>query len=199
VEGISKYSRLRTTAVAALVAAGLLLMAMSGSASANVKRISLGIRNSSKTPIRAQICTNRHIRSGFEAGLMYESPCDTIEGIWDIDPGQRAIIPNANPVGVIIRNIRFNRHSPAHDRTLYFLARSRSYEYGKVHGTPQISYETYFRSWTPSSLEKVFAWPQPVLRDVAGVRVELRRYHDEDRDGENVRLMRIEIRHWPGT
>jgi hypothetical protein len=33
----------------------------------------------------------------------------------------------------------------------------------------------------------------------SGVGVELRRYHDEDRNGENVTLMRIEIRTWPGT
>ena len=55
-EGISKYLRLRTTAVAALVAAGLVLMAMSASASADRHRqdISLGVRNSSKTPIQVQ-------------------------------------------------------------------------------------------------------------------------------------------------
>ena len=37
-----------------------------------------------------------------------------------------------------------------------------------------------------------------MLRYVNGVDFELRRYQDEDRDGESVKLMRIEIRKWPG-
>jgi hypothetical protein len=192
VEGISKYSRLRITAVAAFVAVGLVLMAMSASASANlsVKRISLGIRNSSKATIEVKVCTNQHIDSRYEDGFDFASPCGTIDHIYGIPPGQRAIVPNANPVGVIISN--FYGHGPAHDRTVYFLARNRAVDYGRV------TYHHLYFLWSAAWGLGIDYVRSPVLQDINGVRVEFRRYYDEDRNGENVHLMRIEIRKWPG-
>lgn len=185
-EGISKYLRLRTLAVAALVAAGLVLIAMFASASARiviVKDISLGIRNSSKALIQVQVCTNLHVSSRYEDGLTPD-PCGPIDHTYILRAGERTFISNANPVGVIITNYIPNSSGPAKDKTLYFLARNRLFE------------RPYFRA---QGHKVALSEGEAVLRDVNGVGVELRRYHDEDRDGESVKLMRIEIRSWPGT
>ncbi len=102
-QGISKYLRLRATAVVAFVAAGLVLMAMCASASAGyktgLKDISLGIRNSSKTPLQVQFCRNLLARENYEGG----DPC-LITSTRVLRAGERLIIPNGNPVGVIIRS-----------------------------------------------------------------------------------------------
>jgi hypothetical protein len=206
-QGISKYSRLRITAVAALVAAGLVLMAMSASASANVfvKRISLGIRNSSRALIEVKVCTNRNVSgplrndrgaliSAYEDGDAAQ-PCGTIDHLYSVPPGQRVIVPNANPVGVIISNVIPHSSGPAQDKTLYFLARNKLFE----DGAGLIAGELPYFQWGAwGSYKNPFDQGQAVLRDVDGVSVELRRYHDEDRHGESVKVMRIEIRHWPG-
>jgi hypothetical protein len=219
-EVVSKYSRLRITAVAAFVAAGLVLVVMSASASAHiggVKNISLGIRNSSKTPIKAQVCTNLDVRgetgnnwyklSAYEDGTS-DRPCGSITHTYLIDPGHAAIVPNANPVGVMISNSNPHGTSTAHDMTLYFLARNRSIQQKGDCGDCGSGEIPYFMWGVWGSYKNAFLEGQAALKHVndingydpnSGAAVELRRYHDEDRNGENVKLMRIEIRTWPGT
>jgi hypothetical protein len=84
---------------------------------------------------------------------------------------------------VIVSNLIPNSSGPAKDKTLYFLARNRPFE------------RPYFRA---QGHKVALSEGGAVLRDVNGVGVELRRYPDEDREGESVKLMRIEIRSWPG-
>ncbi len=181
-EGISNYLRLRITAVAALVAAGLVLMAMSASASAIVRNISVGVRNSSKTPIQVHVCVNA-LSIKYEDGNT-QDPCGAITHTYIIGQGDRAIIPNANPVGLIITNYNPREYWPAQrDRTLYFSARNRLFG------------EPYFRA---QGHKVPLSDTEAVLRHVNGVDFELRRYEDDVRDGQIVKIMRIEIRKWPG-
>jgi hypothetical protein len=186
VEGISNYLRLRATAVAAFVAAGLVLTAMCASASANVflKRISLGIRNSSKTAIHAQVCRNLSVSARYEEGLQ-QNPCVGVPPTYTIRAGDVKIISNANPVGVIITNaVPFLTGDRKDERTLYFSASNESLRrpFFRMGGLEIPMSEGHAETWG----------------SYHGVGLELRRYHDEDRDGESVKLMRIEIRSWPG-
>lgn len=180
-ERISKYSRLRTTAVAAFVASGLVLMAMFASASASpgIKKISLGIRNSSLTPIRVQFCRNGHARYPTKTN---PKTCHQIEGTYVIAPGQSHAIPNSNPVGVILTSECRPGYFPCPDnRELNFYA-----------GNGGFFYPFFITNNDHISLSD----NQHVLGSQQMIKYELRRYADEDRDGENVKLMRIEIRQW---
>lgn len=189
-EGISKYLRLRTTAVAALVAAGLALTAMSGSASATcfhvfgcTKDVSLGIRNSSKATIQVEWCPGGHANN---PGNTHDSPCDRVTTPQPqiVKPGERLIIFNTNPLGVIITAQRQYSGDPTQHRTLHFYVKN-----------PDIGLP-FFRA---QGHEVELREGQHVDRDVNGVKVELRRYADEDRDKQPVKLMRIEILKWPGA
>jgi hypothetical protein len=220
-EGISKYLRLRITAVAALVAAGLVLMAMCASASALVGAvlpISLGIRDSSKTPIKAEVCTTLAGERGYYELSSYErhrsrGPCGEITHTYIIQPGGRAIVPNSITVGVMISNYNPHGTSTAHNMTLDFAARNRLQQATQTPGCGDCASsgeKPYFVWGGWGDYKKVFDEGQAALVHVndgydpnVGVSVELRRYHDQGRDFKNrtvpAKLMRIEIRHWPGT
>ncbi len=189
-ERTSKCSRLRITALAALIAGGLVLTAMSGSASATcfhvfgcTKRVSLGIRNSSKATITVERCGGDHANN---PGNTHDSPCDRITSPLPeaVGPGSVLIGPNRNPVGIIIKAQRQHSGDPTQHRTLYFYVKN-----------PDIGLP-YFRA---QGHEVELREGQASVLDVNGVKVELRRYHDEDRNGEPVKLMRIEILKWPGA
>jgi hypothetical protein len=189
-EGISKHSRLRTTAVAAFVASGLVLMAMSASASAHeTKRISLGIRNSSLTPIRVDICRNRDAREP----TARVSACHQITESHVVGSGHVYIVPNSDPVGVTITRdpqcvVGFD---PCPDgRTLYFYAQNGGFFYFPFFSTNghQIALDE------PPGHQGITHYYH--LGDQQFIHYELRRYADEDRNGENVNLMRIMITKW---
>ena len=181
-EGISKRSRFRTVAVAALVASGIVLMAMSGSTSAmsgskrwGPKRISLGIRNSSRTAIQAQIC---------RTPPTFKNPCSgRTTQTYVIQPGHRHIVSNSESVGVVITCAPGSCPDPDTRKTLNFYAGNDLIflPFFILEGDERVALNEH----------------QAVQRTKHYVRFELRRYPDEDRDGENVKLMRIEIRHWP--
>lgn len=185
-EGISKHSRLRTLAVAALVASGLVLIAMSGSTSAmsgskrfTIKKISLGIRNSSATPIQAQICRDAHAR---HPDTKDKNPCDEITETDVIQPGHRHIVSNSHQVGVIITCAPGSCPDPDTRKTLNFFAINHA----------------IFLPYFIAEGEKIHLdVHRHADRTKHYVHFELRRYADEDRNGEHVKLMRIEIRHWP--
>jgi hypothetical protein len=188
-EGLSKHSRLRTAAIAALVASGLVLMSMSGSTSAMsrskrlvVKNISLGIRNSSNTAIKVQVCRNNHATNPASTGRSNSKPCSEITETYVVGSGQRQIVPNSNPVGVIITPYCAFGSCPELEKTLYFYAENQFL-------SPPFFFTDDHR------LE--FSEHEVHLRWQHGVHYELRRYADEDRDGEHVKLMRIEILKWP--
>jgi hypothetical protein len=186
-EGISKYSRLRNTAVAALVAAGLVLTAMAESASATclygfcTKNLSVGIRNSSKTAIEAQFCPGNHANN---PGDTHANPCDTVTYTRIIKPGENYTFSHVNPLGIIINAQRADPWDPVHLKTLYFYVKN-----------PDIGLP-YFRA---QGHEVELKEGQHVDRHVNHVKVELRRYADEDRDKKPVKLMRILIQEWPGA
>lgn len=187
-EGISKYSRLRITAVAALVAAGLVLMAVSASANATcvnvfcAKDVSVGIRNSSKTAIMVQICPRGHVSNPGDTGA---NPCSVVTETYIIGAnGQRKTIFNTNPLGIIITPYYPFGTGPAQDKTSYFYASN------PLIGLP------FFRAQGHKIALKEH---ETVLRHVDGVHVGFHRYGDEDRDGQSVKVMRIEIRKWPGA
>ena len=104
-EGISNYSRLRAVVVLALVASGLVLMAMSGSASADgrcgppiCKNISAGIVNDSNTAIHAFFC-----RRSAASASDPSRPCQWFQEDEFIGAnGQRHTFPNTNPLGIEI-------------------------------------------------------------------------------------------------
>jgi hypothetical protein len=185
-EGISKRSRLRTMAVAALVASGIVLMAMSGSTSATsgskrsvIRKVSLGIRNSSETPIQAQICPNGHARHPTDNSI---NPCDQIMHTYVVQPGHRHIVSNSDQVGVIITCAPGSCPDPNDRKTLNFYATNHA----------------IFLPYFIAEGERVHLRDhQFVDRTKHYVHFELRRYPDEARDGENVKLMRIEIKRWP--
>jgi hypothetical protein len=186
-EGISKRSRLRTVAVAALVASGIVLMAMSGSTSAMsgskqwVKRISLGIRNSSHTAIQAQICPSPHARQPHAPA---EKPCSEITQTYVIQPGHVHIVSNSWDVGAIITCAPGSCPDPDNRKTLNFYAAN----------------DAIFLPFFVAEGERIgLRQGQFVDRTKHYVHYELGRYADEDRDGENVKLMRIEIQRWPGA
>jgi hypothetical protein len=200
-EGLSKYLRLPTKAVIALVAAGLVLPAMAGSASASrcpnivicVKDVSVGIVNNSKTTaIRVQICPNGHVSTRYQLGLQSD-PCSAITETFVIGAnGQRKTIFNTNPLGIIITpNYPFGVCEtapcpfgvpPVQNKTLYFYA-SNPY-FGKP----------FFRA---QGFKIELSEHHEMFHKVDGVHVGFLRYGDEDRNGASVKLMRIEIRKWP--
>jgi hypothetical protein len=192
-EGSSKYLRLRTSAVAALVAAGLVLTAMSGSASASrcpnvvicAKSISIGVRNSSKMPIQVEWCPNGHVSSAYQFGTNYD-PCSVVTETYNVEPGGRHIFANANPAGLIIQPAYPTGKNSigAREKILYF------YVSNPYVGLP------FFRAQG----EKIsLSAGEERFHKTDTVDVAFKRFHDEDRNGESVKLMRIEIRKWPGV
>ena len=181
-------SRLRITAVAALVAAGVVSTAvLTGSArSARStcilvfcnKDVSLGIRNSSKTAIQVEICPKGHAN---DPGNSLDGPCNVVTETSVVGTGDRKIVFNTTPLGVMIRPAY---GGPAKNTRLLF------YVSNPLVGQP------YIRA---NGHKVALGEGEAVIRDVDGVEVELRRYADEDRNGDSVKLMRIEIRKWPGA
>jgi hypothetical protein len=186
-DGISKYLRWRNTAVGALVAAGLVLTAMSGSASATclygfcTKNLSVGIRNSSKTAIKAQFCPGHHANNPGNIGA---NPCDTVTYSRVINPGENYTFSHVNPLGIIITAQRADPWDPVKLKTLYFYVKN-----------PDIGLPFFRAQGREVQLEE----GQADVRHVNDVKVELRRYADEDRDKRSVKLMRILIQEWPGA
>ena len=190
-EGISKHLRLRATAVAALLAAGLVLTVMSGSASASrcpnflicTKKISVGVRNSSKIAIQVQWCANGHVSDAYQFGTDY-NPCSVVTENYVIQPGGRHIFFNANPAGLIIQPAYPGglTRSRALEKILYFYV-----------DNPDVGLP-FFRAQG----EKIaLSEGEERFHTTDTVDVGFKRFHDEDRDGESVKLMRIEIRSWP--
>lgn len=173
-EGTSTYSRLRTTAVAALVAAGLVLAAMSAPANAltHARDISTGIRNSSQVPIKVQICPNGHVSIHYQFGTQ-ANPCSTVTETYTVLPGDRHIVFNTNPLGIIIS---------AKGKTLYFYAKN-----------PIIGLPFFEANGSKVALDA----PETRERTVDGVHVRFRRWVDEPRHGETVKLMSLEMVDWP--
>jgi hypothetical protein len=158
-------------------------MAMSASASALIKNISLGIRNSSHTAIRVEICRNGDAREP-RIGDSNSRPCSAITETRVVGSGQRYIVSNSNPVGVIITprdcDLGFAGYCPDR-RRLQFYTRN-----------PWVGRPFFFTDNREIGLKE----HQHDLGSQHAIRYELRRYADEDRDGEHVKLMRIEIQHW---
>jgi hypothetical protein len=180
-------------AVAAVVATGVGLSAMSGAASGATcihiffvctKDVSLGIRNSSKAAITVESCGPRHASNPSNVGDRVCSAITTPLPIY-VKPGHRLILPNDNPIGIIIKGIHQYPGDPSKPRTLDFYVKN-----------PDIGLP--FVRW-PGSRELDLPVGIPRIRYVDGVQVEFRRYADEDRDGQHVKLIKIEILKWPGT
>jgi hypothetical protein len=183
-KGITRHWRLCALAVTAAIGAGVVSAVMSGSASSARstcilvfcnKDVSLGIRNSSKTAIKVEICPKGHAN---DPGNSLDGPCNVVTETSTVWQGDRKIVFNTNPLGVMISPFA----SQAKNTRLLF------YVSNPLVGLPYIRANGHKVALTEG---------EHVIRDVDGVEVELRRYADEDRNGDSVKIMRIEIRKWP--
>jgi hypothetical protein len=143
------------------------------------KDVSFGIRNSSQTDIRVEICPKGHAN---DPGNTYDGPCNVVTETFDLGPGQVRTIFNTNPLGVMISPAA-SGGGPWKNTTLLLYVSNplvgKPYVRAKGHKVELAEHEAH-------------------VRDAAGgVNIELRRYGDEDRNGDSVKIMRVEIRKWP--
>jgi hypothetical protein len=188
-DGISRQARVRTASFVALVAAGVVLTGvLSGPASSARatcilifcnKDVSFGVRNSSQTPVHVEICPKGHAN---DPGDTHNGPCNVVTESFSLGPGQAKTIFNTNPLGVMIRPSAPGG-GPWKNTTLLL------YVSNPLVGKPYIRAQGH---------KVELAENEAPVRDAAGgVNIELRRYGDEDRNGDSVKIMRVEIRKWP--